>query len=304
MAAWVAPVVGGALSLGGSLIGGSRAASAAREQAEMQNQAAMRQYEYNLQAWEMDKDKIQADRQYAYQEIAMKARNDGRMADLQDASAAQQYNYQLQIRNREQASNEAQFKRSEEIYAKQMSLNAQSANTATRNEYRKLEEIHTEMTFDRQDAYLESLVAEGKLRARGVTGRSAMKGYQATAADTGRQMAMLNESFSAAGRNTRAVLQEIATDRASADLAAYAQRMLDPGVLPMPLEPLKAFRTEFLYPRAITKADYGPQPVLGAMRSPSAAANQVWGNTITSMAGSLGNTVTGLQGTGFFGTGT
>ena len=300
MAAWVAPVVGGALSLGGSLIGGSRAASAAREQAEMQNQAAMRQYEYNLQAWEMDKDKIQADRQYAYQEIAMKARNDGRMADLQDASAAQQYNYQLQIRNREQASNEAQFKRSEEIYAKQMSLNAQSANTATRNEYRKLEEIHTEMTFDRQDAYLESLVAEGKLRARGVTGRSAMKGYQATAADTGRQMAMLNESFSAAGRNTRAVLQEIATDRASADLAAYAQRMLDPGVLPMPLEPLKAFRTEFLYPRAITKADYGPQPVLGAMRSPSAAANQVWGNTITSMAGTVGGVVGGLDSTNWF----
>ena len=292
--------MGGALSLGGSLIGGSRAASAAREQAEMQNQAAMRQYEYNLQAWEMDKDKIQADRQYAYQEIAMKARNDGRMADLQDASAAQQYNYQLQIRNREQASNEAQFKRSEEIYAKQMSLNAQSANTATRNEYRKLEEIHTEMTFDRQDAYLESLVAEGKLRARGVTGRSAMKGYQATAADTGRQMAMLNESFSAAGRNTRAVLQEIATDRASADLAAYAQRMLDPGVLPMPLEPLKAFRTEFLYPRAITKADYGPQPVLGAMRSPSAAANQVWGNTITSMAGTVGGVVGGLDSTNWF----
>ena len=300
MAAWVAPVIGGALSLGGSLIGGSRAASAAREQAEMQNQAAMRQYEYNLQAWEMDKDKIQADRQYAYQEIAMKARNDGRMADLQDASAAQQYNYQLQIRNREQASNEAQFKRSEEIYAKQMSLNAQSANTATRNEYRKLEEIHTEMTFDRQDAYLESLVAEGKLRARGVTGRSAMKGYQATAADTGRQTAMLNESISAAGRNTRAVLQEIATDRASADLAAYAQRMLDPGVLPMPLEPLKAFRTEFLYPRAITKADYGPQPVLGAMRSPSAAANQVWGNTITSMAGTVGGVVGGLDSTNWF----
>ena len=270
----------------------------------MQNQATQRQYEYNLQAWEMDKDKIRADRQYAYNEIATKARNDQRMADLQDAAAAQQYNYQLQIRNREQASNEAQYARSEEIYAQQMSLNAQSAETATRNEYRKLEEIHTEMSFDKQDAYLESLVAEGKLRARGVTGRSAMKGYQSTAADTGRQMAMLNESFSAAGRNTRAVLQEIATDRASADLAAYAQRMLDPGVLPMPLEPLKAFRTEFLYPRAITKADYGPQPVLGAMRSPSAAANQVWGNTITSMAGSLGYTVTGLQGTGFFGTGT
>ena len=90
MGAWVAPVIGGALSLGGSLIGGNRAASAARDQAEMQNQATQRQYEYNLQAWEMDKDKIRADRQYAYNEIATKARNDGRMADLQDANNAQQ----------------------------------------------------------------------------------------------------------------------------------------------------------------------------------------------------------------------
>ena len=41
---WIAPVIGGALSLGGSLIGGNRAANAASDQAEMQNQATQRQY--------------------------------------------------------------------------------------------------------------------------------------------------------------------------------------------------------------------------------------------------------------------
>ena len=234
---------------------------------------------------------IKSNRNHAFEEIAAKARNDGRTADYRDAAAAQQYNYSLQIRNREQQSNEDQFARSEEIYMTQMGLNARSAETARENEYRQLEEIHTEMAFDRQDAYLQGLIAEGKLRARGVTGRSAMKGYQATAADFGRQMAQLNESFASAGRNTRAVLEEIATDRASADLAAYAQRMLDPGVLPLPLEPIKTPRTDFVYPRALQEFDFGPQPVLGAMQSPSAAAGRVWGSTISSISGSLGSAI-------------
>ena len=80
--------------------------------------------------------------------------------------------------------------------------------------------------------------------------------------------------------------------------------MLDPGVLPMPLEPIKTPRTEFIYPRALQEFDFGPQPVLGAMQSPSAAAGRVWGSTISSIAGGLGSTIGSLSGTGFFGTGT
>jgi hypothetical protein len=170
-----------------------------------------------------------------------------------------------------------------------MDLNARSAQTAYENEARSLEEIHTERAFNLQAAQLDALVAEGKLRARGVTGRSAMKGYQVTAADFGRQAAMLDESFAAAGRNSRAVMQEIATDKASADLAAYAQRMLDPGDLPMPLQPIDTPRAEFILPRALGEFDFGPEPVLGAMASPSAAANRVWGSTISGIAGSIGS---------------
>ena len=284
-------VVGGALSAVGSLWGGSKAASAAAAQAEMQNQAAIRKYSYDIQKWDLDKEMIKANRLHAMEEIRIKARNEGNLADYRDATNKQQYEYQLKIRNAQQASNEAQFQRSDQIYNEQLSLNERSAQTANENEYRQLEEIHTEMAFDKQEAYIESLLSEGKLRARGITGRSAMKGYQSTAADAGRQMAMLNESFSAAGRNTRAVLQEIATDRASADLAAYAQKMLDPGVLPDPLKPLATPRAEFIMPRALGEFDFGPEPVLGAMASPSAAAARVWGSTISSIAGTVGSTI-------------
>ena len=292
-----AMLIGTGVQVVGGILGGNRAANAAAAQADRQNEATMRQYDYDMKKWEMDKEMIKQNRNFAMEEIRIKALNENRRADFQDASNAQQYEYQLKIRDRQQASNEAQFERSTQIYNQQLSLNERSAQTATENEYRQLEEIHTEMAFDRQDAYLQNLINEGKLRARGVTGRSAMKGYQATAADTGRQMAMLNESFSAAGRNTRAVLAQIATDKASADLAAYAQKMLDPGVLPDPLKPLDTPRAQFVMPRALGEFDFGPKPVLGAMADPSAAAGRVWGSTITSIAGSIGSGLTSYAAT-------
>ncbi len=282
-------IVGGAISVAGSLIGGSRAASAAAEQAEKQNEATIRRFEYDTAKYDMDRQQIRANRSFAVNEILAKQRNEGRVADFRDAQAAQQYDYNLAIRNSQQASNDAQYERSEEIYGTQMDLNARSAQTAYENEARSLEEIHTERAFNLQTAKLDALVQEGKLRARGVTGRTAMKGYQATAADYGRQVAQLDESFASAGRNTRAVMQEIATDKASADLAAYAQRMLDPGDLPMPLQPMDTPRAEFILPRALGEFDFGPEPVLGAMASPSAAANRVWGSTISGIAGSIGS---------------
>ena len=281
-------IVGGAISVAGSLIGGSRAASAAAEQAEKQNEATIRRFEYDTAKYDMDRQQIRANRSFAVNEILAKQRNEGRVADFRDTQAAQQYDYNLAIRNSQQASNDAQYERSEEIYGTQMDLNARSAQTAYENEARSLEEIHTERAFNLQTAKLDALVQEGKLRARGVTGRTAMKGYQATAADYGRQVAQLDESFASAGRNTRAVMQEIATDKASADLAAYAQRMLDPGDLPMPLQPLATPRAEFVLPRALNEFDFGPEPVLGAIASPSAAANRVWGSTISGIAGTIG----------------
>jgi len=287
-----AMLVGTGVNVVGGLIGGNRAARAAADQADRENQATIRRYEYDIAKYDLDRQQIRANRNFAVQEILTKQSNEGKVADFRDASAAQQYNYNLSIRNQQQSSNEAQFERSEQIYGTQMDLNVKSAQTAAENEARSLEEIHTERAFDLQSARLEALVKEGQLRARGMSGRSAMKGYQVTAADYGRQAAQLDEAFSAAGRNSRAVLQEIATDKASADLAAYAQRMLDPGDLPMPLQPMATPRAEFILPRALGEFDFGPEPVMGAISSPSAAASRVWGSTISGIAGSIGSSLT------------
>ena len=274
--------------VGGQIYGGQKAAEAARTEAELRNQAAFRQYGYDMQLWDLNKQKILADRNHAYNEILIRKANEGKVADYQDATNLQQYNQQLQIRNLEQSSNEQQFQRSEQIYASQIGLNQESEITARDAEFRALQDIRTEQAFDQEEAYIDSIINEGKLRARGVQGRSAVKGYQVTAADFGRQVAQLNEAFSGAGRNTQAVLREIATDKASADLAAEAQRMLDPGVLPMPVQPLPTPRATWQLPRALGEFDFGPEPVLGAMASPAAAAGQAWGSAMQGVAGTVG----------------
>ena len=279
-------------SVGGQVYGGQQAAEAASTEADLRNQAAYRQYGYDMELWDLNKQKIMADRNHAYNEILIRKANEGKQADFQDASNLQQYNQQLLIRNLEQSSNEQQFQKSEQIYSGQIGLNQESEITARDAEFRALQDIRTEQAFDQEEAYIDSIINEGKLRARGVTGRSAMKGYQVTAADFGRQVAQLNEAFSGAGRNTRAVLREIATDRASADLAAEAQRMLDPGVLPMPVQPLPTPRATWQLPRALGEFDFGPQPVLGAMASPAAASQRAWGSAIQGIAGTVGSVAT------------
>ena len=198
----------------------------------------------------------------------------------------------MKIRNREQRSLNQQYLRSDDIYNKQLTLNALSARSGKADELRKYQELQTEARFTKQEAQLEALRTEGKLRARGQNGRSITKASQATLADYGRQISMLNESMSSAGRNSRAVLQEIAQDKKSADLAAWAQKMLDPGVLPDPLVPFATPMAEYLYPREIGEYDAGPKPVLGGYTSPSAAASQAWGSAISGIAGTVGHALT------------
>ena len=281
-------IAGTAVSVLGSLFGASKASSAAAEQASLQNEAAIRKLGYDTENWELTKEKILADRQHAVESIDIQAANEQKVAQYQDAVNLQQYNYDMMIRNREQASLNQQFIRSDDIFKKQLTLNALSAQTGEDAEARKLQEIRAEAAFNKQEAALEQLRAQDELRARGVSGRSAAKAGQATLADFGRQMAMINESVDSAGRNARAVLKEIANDKASANLAAYAQKMLDPGILPSPIVPFQTPTATFLYPREFTEGDFGPQPVLGAWASPSAASNKVWGTAISGIAGTVG----------------
>ena len=296
MPAW-AIGIGTAVNVGMGIWGGNKAANAAAEQAEAQNKATHARYQYDLNMWDMKKSQLNAERQEAIDRIMSEARNEGKIRAYKDAAAEDQYQYALKIRNAQQASNEASYQRSSDIFHDTTDLNQLSAKAGMDSEIIKLQEEWDGQAFDRNEAYLEAIQMEGKLRARGASGRSASKAIQSTMADYGRQMEMLNASMDSMGRNTRAVLEEIIRDKTSADLVAYASKMLDPGVLPMPLKQQPIPVAEYTLPRALQQYDFGPPPVKGAMASPSAAANAVWGQTITSIGGAIGAGAMGYAGT-------
>ena len=291
LASWVIPAV---VSVGGALLGGKKSSDAARDQANAQNEAARRQLEYDNQLYEMNIEKIHADRDYTLQSVIIQSENEDRLAEFQDATNLQKYNYDLMIRNREQASLNQQYLKSDDLYRNQLSMNAMSAKAGRADEMRKLQEIQTEAVFNNQESRIKQLQDEGKLRAMGVAGRSLGKVQQASLADLGRRMAMVDESLAGAHRNTRAVLEEIERDHISADLAAYASKMLAPGTLPEPIVPFQTPRADFLAPREVLPFDYGPEPVLGAMMSPNAAASQAWGAAISGIAGTAGSIAAGF----------
>ena len=287
----VSAIVGGVLGI----LGGRQQAKAAAAAQKAQNEAAEKQYEYNVQRWEMDKQKMLADREYKVREIEERARQENQLADFKDASNARQYNAQLQIRNSQQDTNERMFAKSNAIYQDQLGLNLLQEKNARQEELQQLKEIQSEKRYERNSAYIEGLLAEGEIRARGQTGRSVQKARSAETLKTATALTLLNLSLDNATAASQNAIKNIRADRKLADLNAFASKMLDPGELPMPLQPLATPRATFLYPRVYEDYDFGPRPVKGAQISPSSAATQAWGTTITSLAGAASQIIKGFN---------
>ena len=285
MLQFIAPIVG----LGLQVYGGRKQEQAARGAAETQNAATEAQYQYDLEAWDMAKQSAIAKRNYAVQEIEEKARQEGLIAAHKDAANLRTYNYNLQIRDREQDLNDRMYAKSEDIFYNQLGINADNERSARMDERRQLREIETENRYQKNDAYLEAIQAEGAIRARGQTGRSIDKAKSVAALKAPTALSLLDLSLDNATAASQSALQSIGTQRTVQDLNAYAAKMLDPGVLPEPIAPLPTPQATFLYPRVFEDYDFGPEPIKGAMVSPSAASAQVWGTTISSIAGTVGS---------------
>ena len=289
MAIW-GPIIGAAVGL----YGANKSANAAKQAQSDRNEAVDQQYQYDVQAWQMQKDAAIADREYAVREIEERARQEGMLAAYKDAQQAESYNYNLQIRNLQQETNEKMYRKSEDIYFNQLGINALEEREAKLNEKRQLKEITTKSLYEQNDAYLEALQAEGTIRARGITGRTADKLTATAALQAAQKMTMLDLSLDNATVESQSTMRALGRERVVSDLNAYAARMLDPGVLPMPIQPLPTPQATFMYPRVYEDYDFGPEPIRGAMISPSAAAAQVWGTSISSLAGMTSQIITGL----------
>ena len=286
----VAGTAAGALvgaSIGSALGGGMSQANAARKQAEQANAATDRQYYDDTAAWQMKKEQLRSDREHAVLELETRAENEQTVNEYRDALNLQKYNYDVQIRANEQESLDKQFEKSNEIYNVQMDYNAMAEQSAMDQEYHKLEEIKAEARFDDEEIRLQALMDEGKLRALGQSGNTLDQQVHGVWLKAGKRIAAINASVESAGRASRSIIKEIGLDKDTADLQAFASKMLDPGVLPDVIEPIALPYTEWVMPRALEEYDFGPAPVQGAYYDPGAAAGRAWGSTISSIAGMI-----------------
>jgi len=286
----IAPIVGAAVGI----YGANKQANAAKSAQQERNNATEAQYQYNKEKWEMDKQKMLADREFKVKEIEERARQEGQLAGFKDASAARQYNYQLQIRNKQQDTNERMYAKSNAIFQSQLGLNALQERSARMDERQQLEEIKAEKRYEKNTAYLDGIIAEGEIRARGQMGRSVQKARSVQTLKAATALTLLDLSLQNATAASESAIRNIKQDRTVADLNAYATKMLDPGVLPMPVQPLPTPMSTFMYPRVYEDYDFGPEPIRGAMISPSSASAQVWGSSISSLAGMASQIVSGF----------
>ena len=283
----IAPIVGAAVGI----YGANKQANAQRDAQQSRNDATAAQYEYDKEKWAMDKQQMLANREFKVREIEERARAEGELAGFKDASAARQYNYQLQIRDKQQDTNERMYAKSNAIFQSQLGLNALQERSARMDERQQLEEIKAEKRYEKNTAYLDGIIAEGEIRARGQMGRSVAKARSVQTLKTATALTLLDLSLQNATTASESAIRNIKQDRTVADLNAFASKMLDPGVLPMPVQPLPTPMAQFMYPRTYEDYDFGPEPIQGAMISPNSAAAQVWGSSITSLAGAASQIV-------------
>ena len=272
-----------------SFFGGKQQADAAKKMAELQNKAMEEQYKYDVDAYNAAKQSAIDKRAHAVKEIELRAKNEGKIAEYKDAMNLASYNYNMQIRNQQQDLNDRMYAKSEDVYDKQLGINAANEKAAKMDERRKLREIETENRYEQQDVYLEALEAEGAIRARGQSGRSVDKAASVAALKASTALSLLDLSLDNATIAAQSAIRDIGRERVIKDINAYAAKMLDPGKLPEPIAPIATPQAEFLYPKVFEDYDFGPAPVEGTRFSPSAAANQVWGTTIQSVAGTVGD---------------
>ena len=286
----IAPIVGAAVGI----YGANKQANAAKDAQQSRNDATAAQYEYDKEKWAMEKQQMLANREFKVKEIEERARQEGELAGFKDASAARQYNYQLQIRDKQQDTNERMYAKSNAIFQSQLGLNALQERSARMDERQQLEEIKAEKRYEKNTAYLDGIIAEGEIRARGQMGRSVAKARSVQTLKTATALTLLDLSLQNATTASESAIRNIKQDRTVADLNAFASKMLDPGILPTPVQPLPTPMAQFMYPRTYEDYDFGPQPIQGAMISPNSAAAQVWGSSITSLAGAASDIVSGF----------
>jgi len=242
---------------------GVQKANAERRITKAKNKYTKLEDKFNKKKWTYSKERLKLEYKHKKEGVEIDRENALNNSLHKDAINWNSWNHDLMIRNMEQEGLNAQYEKSQQLYADQINANSASARIAVEKEYDRLGDIEREKSFEFQDLQLQNLLKSDAIKAKGVRGLSADKSVQAQQAAYGRNTAILVEALTSNRRDVESTLKQIAFDQDAADLAAFAQKMLKPGILPIRPMPIQTPVAIFQDPRKPTKYDYGPKPIKG-----------------------------------------
>ena len=278
-------ILGAIIGVGASLLGASQQSSANSKADARAEEQAEKLYEYDTDRYDMAKEKLNADRNFAIDQINTQVRNDVRLADLKNQQSLDNYGFNLKIREQQMKNYTRQYDKSSNLYGQQLSFNDMAGNVASTAEQQKMNDAMSEAAFQNEDLFVQGLQETGTLMARGQAGKSVRKGKQSLNAQLGRNQNIVMANLLSSRSSMRSALAQVATQRTGADIQAFANLMIPQDAPPEVLEPYAAILPEYTLPRELQDFDYGPEPIKGVAAQVSTSAP--WLNALGSVSSNL-----------------
>ena len=124
-------------------------------------------------------------------------------------TAMTNYDYNVQLQNQEYAAQAQAYIRDQQNLSMQLKMNKIAAKRGFMQEQRVMNEIAQAQAFARQDNYVSKLRAEGSARL-GSAGQSSERAVTMTAAEHGRNLAIMDASFTSAVQQHKLNMFDIA----------------------------------------------------------------------------------------------
>ena len=261
------------ISTGANLLSGFFGKKSANKAKKKEEAFLQKKYdEYDLPLWNMQKEKLIAERDEMIRAIQLTQKNEKALAEFKDKNNLRNWRHQLKIQ-------EAQHQGQLELFRRSNFFADQAIGSAQEQAAMEQFETRQQFAFQNEANIIESIQLKGEMRATSQTGRSAVKAAQSALADEGRQVAILTENIVSADRSSRMKLRDFV-------LKTEAGRMLRPSKPIAPLKPLKTPLAEYELPRALEDFDFGPKPIKGV----STVQVPSWGSVIAGAATSAAST--------------
>ena len=287
--------VAGVASLGlgvYSAIAGANAAQKAKEEAAAyQNTVIDKQWKFDLQAYDLNKQKILKQYSDTIKKIDLAAKNEQILANYKDANALDSYAYALKIKDLQQLAANNAYNKSEKLYETQLSLNAAAAQYAKETQFAALQEEVAKFAVANNNLIIENLLNSSKAQVKMASGGSKVKANQAFLAAKGAKKALSNKGLDSLQQNALLQLQKLQQDQNAADVVAFAQKLLPPQDIPDPLVPYKTPISEYQYPDPPSKFDFGPIPQKGVMNQTQNVWASSFANYLPNIASSANQVV-------------